>query len=97
MLEITKGYQVKHKAGPMKGQTMFFKSKARAEAHVKKWKYQIYIGQTHILCIMDGYKLTKEAMKKAKDAQNANYAKTLGSNDQRRNQADVRRYKQNTP
>ena len=39
MSEITKGYQVKHKSGPMKGQTMFFKSKTKAEAHVKKWKY----------------------------------------------------------
>jgi len=47
--------------------------------------------------IMNGHNLTKEAMKKAKDAQNSNYSKTLGSNDQRRNQADVKRYKNMTP
>jgi len=39
MPEIRKGYQVKHKSGPMKGQTMFFTSKAKAEAHLKKWAY----------------------------------------------------------
>ena len=46
---------------------------------------------------MNGKKLTAEAMRKAKQAQNDNYGKTLGSNDQRRNQADVRRYKNMTP
>jgi hypothetical protein len=46
---------------------------------------------------MDGNKLTREAMKKAKQAERNNYGATLGSNDQRRNHSDVKRYKQNTP
>ena len=46
---------------------------------------------------MNGKKLTAEAMKRAKIAQQGNNARTLGSNDQRRNQADVRRYKNMTP
>lgn len=45
---------------------------------------------------MDGNKLTKEAMKKAKQAERNNYSATLGSNDQRRNHADVKRYKKTT-
>jgi hypothetical protein len=42
---------------------------------------------------MDGNRLTKEAMKKAQDAERLNKARTLGSNDQRRNKSDVKRFK----
>ena len=46
---------------------------------------------------MNGKKLTDEAMRKAREAQQSNNARTLGSNDQRRNHADVKRYKNITP
>jgi len=36
-------------------------------------------------------------MKRARAAETGNNARTLGSNDQRRNHADVKRYKNMTP
>lgn len=47
--------------------------------------------------MQNGQNMTREAMKRAKAAENANKGRTLGSGDQRRNHNDVRRYKNMTP